>query len=295
MEIATFKHNANTNHKDDIMDFIRSSVTLTSLLVLAACASAPMVAQQPETPPPGYLTRDSIDLTRLLPPPPATGSEADQRELEAVLAAQTARTPERTKQALADQAINISQFAQALGAEITPEKLPITTRFFANVGRAAGAHIFATKECWHTLRPFERDPRITPPGNMREALAVRPPQPGARAIPEPPPLPADFPCDKAAVPAKYSYAYPSGHATWGAMTAMLLAAMVPEKHAALFARGWDFGDNRLIGGVHYPIDIASGRIQATVLVALMMQNEQFKTDLAAARKELRGVLGLAGS
>ena len=38
--------------------------------------------------------------------------------------------------------------------------------------------------------------------------------------------------------------------------------------------------------------IASARVQATVLVALMMQNAQFKTDLAAARKEVRGVLDL---
>lgn len=269
---------------------MRSSTVLILLILIGACASVPP-APRPADAAPIYLARDAIDLTRLLPPPPAPGSEADQRELESVLAAQAARTPERTVQAVADQAINISQFAKALGAEITPEKLPITTRFFANVGRATGAYIFATKECWHTLRPFERDPRITPPGNMREALAVRTPPNGQPAF-EPPPLPSDSPCEKAEVPAKYSYAYPSGHATWGAMTAMLLAAMVPEKHTALFARGWDFGDSRLVGGVHFPIDIATGRVQATVLVALMMQNEQFKTGLAAARKEVRGVLGL---
>ncbi|TAJ94069.1 MAG: phosphatase PAP2 family protein [Gammaproteobacteria bacterium] len=280
------------------MPRIRKIFINAVILSIAACASAPQkTAQQPPaaaTAPaaPSYLARDAIDLTRLLPPPPAVGSEADQRELAAVLAAQESRSPERAELALADQAINLTQFAKALGIEITPDKLPITAQFFMNVSRATGFHIMATKECWHTLRPFERDPRITPPGNMREALAVRPPPPGAPAMPEPPAPPADSPCDKAAVPAKYNYSYPSGHATWGAMTGILLAAMVPEKHEALFARGWEFGESRFIGGVHFPIDVASGRVQATVLVALMMQNDQFQTDLAAARKELRGALGL---
>ena len=280
------------------MQCIRKFSINAVILLIAACASAPQQAvQQPaaSTPAPAtpsYLTRDAIDLTRLLPPPPAVGSEADQRELAAVLAAQASRSPERAELAAADQAINLTQFAKALGTEITPERLPITSQFFSNVGRATGFHIMATKECWHTLRPFERDPRIAPPGNLRESMAMRPPQPGAPTIPEPPAPPADSPCDVAAVPAKYNYSYPSGHATWGAMTGILLAAMVPEKREALFTRGWEFGESRFIGGVHFPIDVASGRVQASVLVALMMQNEQFKTDLAAARKELRGVLGL---
>lgn len=273
------------------MHCIRKLVVNAFIILVAACASAPQkTTQQPPAPAaPSYLARDAIDLTSLLPPPPVVGSEVDQRELAAVLAAQESRTSERAELAVADQAINLAQFAKALGTEVTSERLPITSRFFMNVGRATGFHIMATKECWHTLRPFERDPRITPPGNMREALAVRPPQPAA---PEPPAPTADSPCDKAAVPAKYNYSYPSGHATWGAMTGILLAAMVPEKHEALFARGWEFGESRFVGGVHFPIDVASGRVQAAVLVALMMQNEQFKSDLAAARKEIRDALGL---
>jgi acid phosphatase (class A) len=69
--------------------------------------------------------------------------------------------------------------------------------------------------------------------------------------------------------------------------------MVPEKRAELFARGWEFGQNRVVGGVHYPTDVEAGRIDATVLVYAMMQNPQYKSDFAAAKTELRTALGLA--
>ena len=49
------------------------------------------------------------------------------------------------------------------------------------------------------------------------------------------------------------------------MTAILLAAMVPEKRAEIFARGWEYGENRLVAGVHFPSDIESGRIAATAV------------------------------
>ena len=53
------------------------------------------------------------------------------------------------------------------------------------------------------------------------------------------------------------------------MTAILLANMVPEKRGELFARGWDYGWSRVVGGVHFPTDIESGRIEATAMAALM--------------------------
>src|SRR5256885_2383334 len=69
--------------------------------------------------------------------------------------------------------------------------------------------------------------------------------------------------------------------------------LVPEKRRELFARGWDYGESRVVGGVHFPTDVESGRILATAMVALMMQNAEFRADLAAARVELRRSLGLS--
>ncbi len=45
--------------------------------------------------------------------------------------------------------------------------------------------------------------------------------------------------------------YPSGHATSAYATAILLAAMVPEKATAIFERADRYAENRVIAGVHY--------------------------------------------
>ena len=101
------------------------------------------------------------------------------------------------------------------------------------------------------------------------------------------------PCLPAGPAPAFSYSYPSGHSTYGAVTGILLANMVPEKRRELFARAWDYGQSRVVGGVHFPTDVESGRIEATAMVALMMQNAEFRADLAAARVELRRSLGLS--
>jgi acid phosphatase (class A) len=68
--------------------------------------------------------------------------------------------------------------------------------------------------------------------------------------------------------------------------------MVPERRDALFALGWEYGDARVISGVHYPSDVEAGRILGTMLVGVMQEDRRFRADFAAARRELRAVLQL---
>jgi acid phosphatase (class A) len=77
----------------------------------------------------------------------------------------------------------------------------------------------------------------------------------------------------------------------GALLAIVLAEMVPEQRAALFAFGWEYGDARVISGVHFPSDVEAGRILGTMLVEVMLQDRRFRNDLRTARRELRAVLG----
>ncbi len=86
--------------------------------------------------------------------------------------------------------------------------------------------------------------------------------------------------------------YPSGHATFAYATAVLLAAMVPEKAAAIFQRAEDFAENRVIGGVHYPTDIEAGKICGAVIDHVMLHDARFKTDFARATVEVRHALKL---
>jgi membrane-associated phospholipid phosphatase len=43
--------------------------------------------------------------------------------------------------------------------------------------------------------------------------------------------------------------------------------------------------------VHFPSDVEAGRILGTTLIGMMQLDARFRADLAAARQELRAVLG----
>ena len=165
----------------------------------------------------------------------------------------------------------------------------MTAHFFAKVNREVGPFLFATKECWRRPRPFVIDETIQPLERSLASTVARPDAPPPAAALRP-----GSPCvggprsDQG-----YSFAYPSGHAAVGAVAAILLAELLPERRQQLFVRGWELGDARIISGVHFPSDVEAGRILATTLVALMIQNPRFNADLTAVRAELRPGLGFS--
>ena len=248
-------------------------------LLIVAAAPAAALSDAP------YISAGDYDVIHVLAPPPAPGSEAERRDLEAVLGAQRTSSPERMRLAETDATTDISAFAGVLGVD--PAKLPGVAAFLRKVARDTQFATTIGKDCWERPRPFVLDSRIHPPGRMQQLVASRP---GERNTA---PHDVSSPCPPLAPTPAYSYAYPSGHSTTGARTAMLLAEMVPEKRAEIFARGWDFGVSRIAGGVHYPSDVEAGRIDATAMVAVMMLNPDFQADLAVARAELRSALGLS--
>ena len=70
---------------------------------------------------------------------------------------------------------------------------------------------------------------------------------------------------------RMTWHYPSGHANAGYTIAIVLAQMVPEKRAEIFARAQAFALNRVIGGVHFRSDIEAGRLSGTLIAAAMFR------------------------
>jgi acid phosphatase (class A) len=236
-----------------------------------------------------YLAPGAFDSVHLLPPPPSPDSDAQRQDVEGVIGAQKAALPARLQQAEADARVNIDRFAAVLSSGFSFDTTPGVAAFFRKVGTDTRAPVTMAKDCWERKRPFLADPRVHPPGKMQQEVA----NPSGAPVENMAPHDAASPCLAAEAAPAYSYSYPSGHSTFGVMTAILLANMVPEKRRELFARGWDYGQSRVVGGVHFPTDVESGRIEATAMVALMMQNADFRMDFDLARMELRKGLGLS--
>lgn len=101
-----------------------------------------------------------------------------------------------------------------------------------------------------------------------------------------------------------SPAFPSGHTTYGYTESLLLAIMLPERFSQMIARAAEYGNNRIILGAHYALDVIAGRTLASYDVAHLLANNptylaqtfgqytvpDYRSALEAARADLRRAL-----
>lgn len=223
------------------------------LIVVAVTVSSAAGADEPYY----YLSPAQIDLVRVVPPPPTPGSVAQKRDVQAVLDAQNARTEASIRKALGDDPKVVFRFADVLGPNFRADNLPFTAVFFQRISSDGDAANNVIKAHHRRPRPFVVNPAIT------------------KGVEESTPT-----------------SYPTSHATFSYNVAILLAAMVPEKAAALFERAADYSWNRVILGVHFPSDIAGGRIAGSVIANVLLHDARFLADFERAKAEVRRALGL---
>lgn len=60
-----------------------------------------------------------------------------------------------------------------------------------------------------------------------------------------------------------SPSYPSGHTTYGYTEALVLALLVPQRYPQLVTRAAEYGNDRIIVGAHYVLDVLAARALAT--------------------------------
>ncbi|ROQ39858.1 PAP2 superfamily protein [Frondihabitans sp. PhB188] len=81
--------------------------------------------------------------------------------------------------------------------------------------------------------------------------------------------------------------YPSGHTTTAYQAGLSLAELLPELAPEILARTSEAGNNRIVLGVHYPLDIVGGRISGEAALATRMSDAAYvKGVIAPARAEL---------
>ena len=227
---------------------------------LAAVAAAPSLAQSQAMAPAKpaktlrYLSEADINPVRLIPAPPADGSDTNKAELAELHRIFAAKTLERFNQAKwDDEHEDPSMYAPTLGMNFDLQKLPATAEVMAIVQTDADLAAGAGKAKFKRKRPWAVDATLST-------------------------------CDPDDKPLT---SYPSGHATLGYSLGMTLAVLMPEKAEMLMARADDYAFSRELCGAHYPSDTRASEALSAAVVTALLKNPEFQTKLAAAHAELR--------
>ena len=78
-----------------------------------------------------------------------------------------------------------------------------------------------------------------------------------------------------------SPSYPSGHTTYGYTGAVVLAVLVPERYQQMMARAAEYGNDRILMGAHYAMDVMGGRTLALYDLAHLLANDPAYMGLEA--------------
>lgn len=250
-------------------------IAVTFALVLYGCETSQAPHFTPSTPPPtaapaavpeirpgllsGYLGRDLPDSLRLLPAPPGDGTAAFAQDKAVSRASQKLRGSARYTQAAVDANLAFpraaSTFACALGAPITSEESPYLYQLLRRAMTDAALATYGAKDHYKRVRPFVYFNEGTCTPDDEEFL-------------------------------RGDGSYPSGHSSIGWTWALILTELAPDRANELLARGRSFGESRLVCNAHWQSDVLEGRAIASGTLAKLHANAEFRSDLAAADREV---------
>ncbi len=242
-----------------------SSLAAHSLIFALLCSA--LAGASPQAPsekhrgnPPGFLAERNLpDAVALIPPPPATGSAAFAADEEGYQAVRSVRNTPRWVLAASDAELAFPEaagvFSCALGIPVTEKETPNLYSLMYRTKTDALRVNGKVKRHHGRTRPFVvyKESSCTPEwdGRMRK-----------------------------------SGSYPSSHSTVGWTWALILAEIAPERSDTIFARGYAYGQSRVICGVHWQSDVTEGRTVAAALVARLHADPAFRAELEAAKAEI---------
>lgn len=101
-----------------------------------------------------------------------------------------------------------------------------------------------------------------------------------------------------------SPSYPSGHTSYGYAESLVLALLVPERYPQMIVRAAEYGNDRIILGAHYAMDVVAGRTLAEYDLAQLLAGKpgyagvprrklviaDFQQALAEARTDVQKTL-----
>ena len=207
-----------------------------------------------------WLEPGKLDIAKVIGLPPDQKSPEARAEFEQVLEITLNRTPEREKQAIADQFQTLVRFLDGIDHGYVDNTHREVRLLFREAQIELDIVLRGVRRLTNRQRPFQ----------MWNKVRVKP-CPGARPD---------------------GTSFPAQHAATAALDAELLATAAPELKEQYEARVKDYGDSRLVCGFHFASDLVAGDKAGRAVAAALLADTAFRRRFNDTVPEIRLALGL---
>ena len=234
--------------------------------ILAICGNVTSYAQEEEQVVDAYFTTDEMpDMMKFLPGPPDSTSVAFMNDVARYYWGKEMRkNPERADQATRDAVYGLptilTEFEEAFGMKISEEDTPEIYKVLLEGTATCDSICTKPKKKYKRRRPFMvfNEQTLTP--DEEESL-------------------------------RGNGSYPSGHTLLGWSSALLMMEINPDRATEILARGYRYGENRLVVGAHWQSDTDAARLAASAAYARLHTSERFLEQMKKARAEYQAIKG----
>ena len=230
------------------------------LMVAVAIMTVLNVSAQEETVVNAYFTTGEMpDMMKFLPGPPDSTSVAFMNDVARYYWGKEMRNdPERAAEATRDAVYGLetilTEFEEAFGMKLSKENTPEIYKVLLEGTATCDSISIIPKRTYMRRRPFMV---------FNEATLYPEAEPKLRL----------------------NGSFPSGHTLLGWSAALLMMEINPDRATEILARGYRYGENRLVVGAHWQSDTDAARLAASAAYARLHTSERFLEQMKKAREE----------
>ena len=233
------------------------------MMVLGLCLGMTVQAQDEEKVDAYFTTEEMPDMMLFMPGPPDSTSVAFANDVNRYFWGKEMRNdPVRAAEAKRDAVYGLAtileEFEEAFGMKITKEDTPEIYKVLLEGTSTCDSICKLPKMRYGRTRPFIRFNEHTLAPEYEGELN----------------------------PHK---SFPSGHTLLGWSSALLMMEINPDRANEILARGYRYGENRVVVGAHWQSDTDAARMVAAVAYARLHTSERFLEQMRKARAEFQAL------
>jgi len=233
---------------------------LAAILTLSGNMTAHAQDEQPVVD--AYFTTSEMpDMMKFLPGPPDSTSVAFMNDVARYywgkeMRNNAERAAEAKRDAVYGLATILTEFEEAFGMKVSQEETPEIYKVLLEGTATCDSICTIPKREYMRRRPFMVFHETTLAPDDEEAL-------------------------------RKNGSYPSGHTLLGWSAALLMTEINPDRATEILARGYRYGENRLVVGAHWQSDTDAARLAASAAYARLHTSERFLEQMRKARAEFK--------